>query len=146
MGWISDFIYSSISDTLLPVMRPLLEDVVFEVLGDRQVPTRTDFREVRDLVNGMRGSVSTAVNTTKKLETRLAVLEAAQAEQAEHIKALFARLDDRKATVPKKTAAKKTAAKKTAAKKTAAKKTTAKKTTAKKTAKSRGGVKSRKAS
>jgi hypothetical protein len=120
MGWISDFIYSSISDTLLPVVRPLLEDVVFEVLGERQVPTRTDFREVRDLVNGMRGSVSTAANTAKKLEARVAVLEAGHAEHVDHIKALFAQLEAQQASTTKKApAAKKATAKKPAPRKKA---------------------------
>ncbi len=110
MGWISDFIYSSISDSLLPVVRPLLEDVVYEVLSDRQVPTRTDFREVRDLVNAMRGSVSSAANTAKKLDARVAALEAAQAEQAEHLEALFAKLEALQgARTPRKAPAKKKA-------------------------------------
>lgn len=112
MGWISDFLYSSISDTLLPVVRPLLEDVVMEVLNDRQVPTRTDFREVRDLVNGMRGTVSTAGTTAKKLAGRIEALEVAQAEQAALIAALQARLEAAPppaaagATAPKRGAAK----------------------------------------
>ena len=67
MAWIADFLYSSISDTLLPVVRPLLEDVVYDILNDRQIPTRTDYREMRDLVNDMRGAVSTATNLTKRL-------------------------------------------------------------------------------
>jgi dihydrodipicolinate synthase/N-acetylneuraminate lyase len=92
MAWIKDFVFSSVSDTLLPVVRPLLEDVVMEVLNDRQVPTRTDFREVRDLVNGMRGVVSSAGNTAKKLQAMLEALEKAQEEQAQFLRDLETRL------------------------------------------------------
>ncbi len=82
-----DFVYSTISDALLPVARPLLEDVVFEILGERQVPTRTDFREIRDLVNGMRGTVSSAGNTARRLEERVTALEAAVAALTADIQA-----------------------------------------------------------
>ncbi len=76
MGSLTDFIRSTANDALLPFVREALEDAVLEVLNDRQVPTRTDFKEIRDLVNSMRGSVSSTANLLKKLEARIEALEA----------------------------------------------------------------------
>lgn len=76
MGQARDFILSTVSDALLPRLKPLLEDVVLELLGDRQVPTRTDFQELRDLANNLRGQVSGAAATTTRLRTQVEALEA----------------------------------------------------------------------
>ena len=75
MSSLRDFIRSASSDTMLPVFRQTLEDVVMEVLSDRQVPSRTDFHEIRDLVNNMRGTVSSASNAIQKLENRVTEIE-----------------------------------------------------------------------
>ncbi len=87
MGWMRDFVYSSFSDALLPIARPMLEDVVFEILNERQVPTRTDFRELRDLVNGMRGPVSSATSSARRLEERVIALEQAIASLTAQVQA-----------------------------------------------------------
>jgi hypothetical protein len=110
MSSLSDFIRSTANDALLPFVREALEDAVLEVLNDRQVPTRTDFKEVRDLVNSMRGSVSSTANLLKKIEARLDALEAAPKKAAP------------KKAAPKKAAPKKAAPKKAAPKKAAPKK------------------------
>ena len=60
---------------MLPVFRQTLEDVVMEVLSERQVPSRTDFHELRDLVNSMRSSVSSTANAMKAIDTKLQELE-----------------------------------------------------------------------
>ena len=44
-----------------------MEDVIYETLDKRQVPNRTDFRELRDLVNGLRGQLQGATKGVKKL-------------------------------------------------------------------------------
>ena len=96
MSSLGDFIRSASSDTLLPVFRQTLEDVVMEVLNERQVPSRTDFHELRDLVNSMRSSVSSTANAMqaidarlKNLEERVAVLDAPSAKKT--AKVLFLR-------------------------------------------------------
>ena len=106
MGWMRDFVYSSFSDALLPIARPMLEDVVFEILGERQVPTRTDFREIRDLVNGMRGPVSSAATTARRLEERMAALEQSVEDLGAQVRAVQA---PKKAPARKKAASKKKA-------------------------------------
>jgi polyhydroxyalkanoate synthesis regulator phasin len=70
-----DYVRSVISDALLPFTRQHLEDVVMEVLNERRVPTRTDFQDLRDTVNSLRGQVSTASSTVRRLEKRIAALE-----------------------------------------------------------------------
>ena len=75
MSSLTDFALSVFSDALLPFFRQAFEDVVYETLNDRKVPTRTDFIELRDLVNRMRGQASSAVNSAKKLGVRASDLE-----------------------------------------------------------------------
>ena len=87
-----DYIRSVITDATLPLTRQLLEDVVMEVMNERQVPTRTDFKELRDVVNGMRGKTSSAASTAKKLEKRLTELETRIATLEEENAALKAAL------------------------------------------------------
>ena len=75
MGSLREFVGSYASDLMLPAFRNTLEDVVYEVLNEREVPNRTQFAEVRDLVNNLRGPVSSATSAIKKLEKRVAELE-----------------------------------------------------------------------
>jgi len=60
---------------MLPLFQNTLEDVVYEVLNEREIPNRTQFAEVRDVVNNLRGPVSSATSTLKKLEKRITDLE-----------------------------------------------------------------------
>ena len=62
-----DFFTSSFADALLPSLKRSLEDVVYETLDQRQVPTRTDFKELRDQLNGLRGQLTGATAGVKKL-------------------------------------------------------------------------------
>jgi polyhydroxyalkanoate synthesis regulator phasin len=77
-----DYLRSLISDAMLPFTQQHLEDVVMEVLNERKVPTRTDFQELRDTVNSLRGQVSTASSTVRRLEKRVAALEEALEAQS----------------------------------------------------------------
>ena len=150
MSSFRDFVMSAFSDAMLPAFRQTFEDVIFEALNDRKVPTRTDFLELRDLVNRLRGQASSALNGNKKLEKRLEVMEAqlaaleghtssqatiiaAQAEVIAALEAASKQPTARKAAPRKRsTPAKKPAARKPAAKKPAAKKPAPKKPAAKK--------------
>ena len=104
MGSLSDFIRSTANDALLPFVREALEDAVLEVLNDRQVPTRTDFKEVRDLVNSMRGSVSSTANLLKKIEARVDALEAQTKKATPRKKAAPKKAAPRKKAAPEKAA------------------------------------------
>ncbi len=102
MSSLRDFALSVLSDALLPAFRQTFEDVVYEALNERRVPTRTDFLELRDLVNSLRSQASGAQSGTKKLarraeelEAELAALRALCREQGEQIAALRAALEER---------------------------------------------------
>ncbi len=99
MGSLSDFLQSSTSDAMLPFFRRTLEDLVYEILNERRVPTRTDFQDLRNLLNTMRSQASTGLNTSKKalsradaLETRVVQLEADRDALLARITALEAKL------------------------------------------------------
>lgn len=75
MSSTTDFIAATLADALLPFFRRPVEDVVLETLDQRQVPTRTDFKELRDLVNSLRGQLTGATGGVKKLADRVEELE-----------------------------------------------------------------------
>ena len=62
-----DFVAATVADTLLPVLRRPVEDVIYETIDRRQIPTRTDFTEIRDLVNSLRGQLTGATGGVKRL-------------------------------------------------------------------------------
>lgn len=61
---------------LLPLFRRSMEDAVYETLDSRQIPTRSDFKEVRDLVNNLRGQVTGTTNGIERIMARIDALEA----------------------------------------------------------------------
>lgn len=75
MGSTADFISATLADTLLPFFRRPVEDVILETLDQRQVPNRTDFKELRDLVNSLRGQLGGATAGIKKVADTLEELE-----------------------------------------------------------------------
>ena len=85
MGTTRDFFASGLADTLLPLLRRSMEDTVYETLDDRQVPTRTDFKEVRDLVNALRGQVGGATKGIERVVARIDKLEARIAKLEEAV-------------------------------------------------------------
>ena len=62
-----DFVAATFADALLPMMRRPVEDVIYETIDRRQMPTRTDFTEIRDLVNSLRGQLTGATGGVKRL-------------------------------------------------------------------------------
>ena len=73
MGVTRDFVAATIADALLPTFRRSIEDIIYEALDRRQIPTRTDFKELRDLVNTLRGRANGVVlnlrNISEQQET-----------------------------------------------------------------------------
>jgi hypothetical protein len=67
MGSTRDFISATLTDSLLPILRRPVEDVIYETLDNRQIPSRTDFSDLRDVVDGLRGQVSGATQGIKRL-------------------------------------------------------------------------------
>lgn len=77
MGVTKDFITATIADALTPTFRRPVEDLIYETLDRRQIPTRTDFKELRDIVNNLRGQVSGATNGLQQLATQIEALDEA---------------------------------------------------------------------
>jgi hypothetical protein len=67
MGSTRDFISATLADSLLPLLRRPVEDVIYETLDNRQIPSRTDFSDLRDVVDALRGQVSGATQGIKRL-------------------------------------------------------------------------------
>lgn len=76
MSTTRDFIASTLADMLLPLLKRSTEDAVYETLDKRQVPTRTDFKEVRDLVNSLRGQVTGTTKGIERIVARIDEMEA----------------------------------------------------------------------
>lgn len=90
-----DYVAATLADALLPMMRRPVEDVIYETIDRRQMPTRTDFTEIRDLVNSLRGQLTGATGgvkrlaqTTEDLDDRIGEVE----DKVDAIDALVARL------------------------------------------------------
>ena len=87
MGTTRDFFISSFGDILLPMFRRSMEDAVYETLDSRQIPTRSDFKEVRDLVNNLRGQVTGTTNGIERVMARIDQLDAKLDELEQRLQA-----------------------------------------------------------
>ena len=92
MGATRDFVAATFADAFLPAFRRPVEDIIYETLDRRQIPTRTDFKEMRDLLNTLRGQVSGATNGVRKLVDRLTGTEDRLEELEARLDAMEARL------------------------------------------------------
>ncbi len=80
-----DFLQSSLGDSLVPLLRQPIEDILYETLDKRAVPNRNDWKELRDGLNSLRGQLAGATGGVKRLadavegvEDRISDLEAAE--------------------------------------------------------------------
>ncbi len=92
MGSTRDFIAATFSDGMLPVLRRPVEDVIYETLDTRQIPNRTDFKELRDLVHSLRGQVSGIASGIRRLADGAEEASDTASEQADELAALRAEL------------------------------------------------------
>ena len=93
MGMSRDFFASTFADALLPLFRRSMEDVVYETLDGRSVPTRSDFKDIRDLVDGLRGQVSGTTTGVRRLAEERATTEDRLGNIERRLDALDQRLD-----------------------------------------------------
>jgi hypothetical protein len=77
MGATRDYLLSSIVDGLLPLLKRPVEDVVYEVLDRRKVPTHTEFEEGQVENRRLQEEIS-------RLQTELEVLRTALAQHEAH--------------------------------------------------------------
>ena len=93
MGVTKDFIMATITDAMTPTFRRPMEDLIYETLDRRQIPTRTDFKELRDLVNNLRGQVSGSVQSVRALHSKLEEVEEQQ-DISEELSSLLTPLEE----------------------------------------------------
>lgn len=72
MAGTRDFLLSNLTDSLLPVLRRSLEDVVYDILDRRGIPSRTDFKEAQETISRLRHEVSVLEARLKALEDQAA--------------------------------------------------------------------------
>jgi hypothetical protein len=68
MSTIRDYLKSLTSDKLLPVFQSTLEDTVYDVLNNREIPDRTAFNALRDSVQEARAQASAAAASMRRIE------------------------------------------------------------------------------
>ena len=93
MGVTKDFIMATITDAMTPTFRRPMEDLIYETLDRRQIPTRTDFKELRDLVNNLRGQVSGSVQSVRALHSKIEDVEEQQ-DISEELSTLLTPLEE----------------------------------------------------
>ncbi len=68
MGTTRDLIASTLVDSLLPYLERALEDVIYEVLDRRRVPTSTDVDELRKRQSQLESQVGVLRKRVAELE------------------------------------------------------------------------------
>jgi len=114
---------------LVPAIQTPVEDIIYEVLDQKGLPTRSEVRDLRNKLDRLEktiGDLSAALEGLRGEVEQAAVKPAAPVTPAAPKKAAANKAAPKKAA-PKKAAPKKAAPKKAAAKKAAPKKATAKK-------------------
>jgi regulator of replication initiation timing len=92
MGSTLDFLGATIADALSPRFRRPVEDIIYETIDRKQIPTRTDFTELRNTLNSLRSQSTGAQKGVEKLKSGLDDIE-------ESIHELTVRLSDLEGTV-----------------------------------------------
>ena len=75
MGSTLDFIGGTLADALSPQFRRPVEDIIYETIDRKQIPTRTDFSELRNTINSLRSQSTGAQKGIEKLKNGLDDIE-----------------------------------------------------------------------
>jgi hypothetical protein len=75
MGSTLDFLGATIADALSPKFRRPVEDIIYETIDRKQIPTRTDFTELRNTLNSLRSQSTGAQKGIEKIKTGLDDIE-----------------------------------------------------------------------
>ncbi len=66
MSSLKEFVTGTIVDALVPLLRRPLTDVIVEIMDQRKTPNRSEYQEVRNVVDDLRGKLNRA---TRKFES-----------------------------------------------------------------------------
>lgn len=75
MGSTLDFLGATIADALSPKFRRPVEDIIYETIDRKQIPTRTDFTELRNTLNSLRSQSTGAQKGIEKIKNGLDDIE-----------------------------------------------------------------------
>ena len=75
MGSTLDFLGATLADALSPRFRRPVEDIIYETIDRKQIPTRTDFTELRNTINSLRSQSTGAQKGIEKLKKGLDDIE-----------------------------------------------------------------------
>ena len=75
MGSTLDFISATMADAISPKLRRPVEDIIYETIDRKQIPTRTDFSELRNIVNSLRSQSTNSTRGISKLKDGLDEIE-----------------------------------------------------------------------
>ena len=75
MGSTLDFLGATIADALSPRFRRPVEDIIYETIDRKQIPTRTDFTELRNTINSLRSQSTGAQKGIEKLKSGIDDIE-----------------------------------------------------------------------
>jgi len=132
MGGFLSLVVGGVADRLVPAMQTPVEDIIYEVLDQKGLPTRSEVRDLRNKLDRLEKTIGEFSAALEGLRGDVEQVGAA-AERARSAAAA--------SPAPAKPAAKKAAPKKAAPKKAAAKKPAAKKAAPKKAAAKKAGAK-----
>ncbi len=136
MGGLFGLVVGGVADRLVPAIQTPVEDIIYEVLDQKGLPTRSEVRDLRNKLDRLEktiGDLSAALEGLRGEVQQAATVAAPPAAPA-------ARAAAPKKAAPKKATAKKAAPKKATAKKAAPKKAAAKKAAPKKAAAKKAAV------
>jgi hypothetical protein len=122
-------VVGGVADRLVPAIQTPVEDIIYEVLDQKGLPTRSEVRDLRNKLDRLEKTIGDLSSALEGLRGEVQQAAAAAPKAAAPKKAA-----PKKSAAPKKAAPKKAAPKKAAPKKAAAKKAAPKKAAAKKAA------------
>ena len=75
MGSTMDFISATLTDAVAPKFRRPVEDIIYETIDRKQIPTRTDFQELRNTIDALRSQSTGTSSGIIKIKNGLDELE-----------------------------------------------------------------------
>ena len=79
LGGIFSFVVGGVADRLFPVLQTPVEDIVYEVLDARELPSRQKVRELRNKVDTLEKTIGDLVTALEGMKAEVAAVAAARA-------------------------------------------------------------------
>ena len=79
MGGLFSFVTGGVADRLFPILQTPVEDIVYEVLDARELPSRQKVRELRNKVDQLEKTLGDLVSALEGMKVEVAALHAERA-------------------------------------------------------------------